>query len=542
MRNEIKFRLIVLFPIVFTIYGCKKIDGNQNGFSNQTTVEQFFKSSTNLPYAVEKISLLLKKKESKFHFVEKFVQHQGLPLWQNATINLKPTHSTETSFSQSSNMGNNDTIVKIPIQLQGAQVIHGYLLCTISSDSVSIAVIDGRTYSAYGFMNTSSQDIVAENIVTEIMSFNHAIYNLNNFFLTDTRLFADTSNSIGTRTVKFDTLSSFNGNSNAALCPGGSTIVLVSSIHCLNTYPCTSTWCDECDGCTRWAYQSFCNQEAPSTSPQVVVWTIIQQPEEPGGGGPAPLGWYPTPDPCPPTTGISMTVCDLGWNIVIDPPNVNQSIIDSLADYPCAQAILQQLPSINSMTKSLLQDVFGVNDSVNITFVAKTFTDSLLDGRTIEAQRNANGILNYKIQLNTYMLNIASKDYIIATLLHESIHAYLYYKRVTLDSIAFNQQFPLYDSTPTNMGQHLQMAASYVQVITDVLKSFNPTLNNATNSQYAEALAWGGLDSTPAFQNNTNPNPSFIAFLNDVAKFTNQQHTQNGVLVNCFTFNYKLCQ
>ena len=315
MSKVINQRLIVLLTFVLTIFGCKKIDNNQNGFSNQTKVEIFFKSSTNLPYAVQKISLLLKEKENKFHFVEKFVKYQGLPLWQNAIINLKPTHSNETSFSQSSNVNNNDTIVKIPIQLQGAQVIHGYLLCTISSDSVSIAVIDGRTYSEYGFMNTSSQNIVAENIVTEIMSFNHTIYNLNNFNLTDTRLFADSSNSNGSRIVIFDTLNNFNGNSNAGLCSGGSTIIAVKTPDCLNTYPCTSTWCDGCNGCYKWNIHSFCNQDAPSTSsPQVLVWTLVL-PEDPEGGGAYPDGWIPTPDPCPPTTGISMIICDLGWTI-----------------------------------------------------------------------------------------------------------------------------------------------------------------------------------------------------------------------------------
>lgn len=386
MSKVINQRLIVLLTFVLTIFGCKKIDNNQNGFSNQTKVESFFKRSTNLPYAVQKIALLLKEKESKFHFIEKFVKYQGLPLWQNAIINLKPIHTSETSFSQSSNVNNNDTIVKIPIQLQGAQVIHGYLLCTISSDSVSIAVIDGRTYSEYGFMSTSSQNIVAENIVTEIMSFNHTIYNLNNFNLTDTRLFADSSNSNGSRIVIFDTLNNFNGNSNAGLCSGGSTIIAVKTPDCLNTYPCTSTWCDGCNGCYKWNIHSFCNQDAPSTSsPQVLVWTI-EQFEDPEGSGAYPDGWIPTPDPCPLTTGISMIICDLGWNIVILP-------IQPPIDAPCT---LAKIAAKRMDSMYLKSNVDSVLTTLNLS------SESLEKGFVVSKRKNVDPYNSSIFNFNNY--------------------------------------------------------------------------------------------------------------------------------------------
>lgn len=50
----------------------------------------------------------------------------------------------------------------------------------------------------------------------------------------------------------------------------------------------------------------------------------------------------------------------------------NHDIIDSLRGYPCAQEILKRLPNLNSEVEGILQNVFGVYDTINLKFSIDT--------------------------------------------------------------------------------------------------------------------------------------------------------------------------
>src|SRR5436190_15070569 len=144
--------------------------------------------------------------------------------------------------------------------------------------------------------------------------------------------------------------------------------------------------------------------------------------------------------------------CTPGWvpDIV---PNValpNQSIIDSLQGYPCAQGILTQLPSINDNAKAILKNVFGVDSLVNIIFIADSSLSQNLNaytqGNSIQFNPTT-GSFNVKIRINTWVLKNSSKEFIIKTMFHEAIHAFIDYhwKKYTnglIDSTTFKQLFP----------------------------------------------------------------------------------------------------
>ncbi len=360
-NTKLVFKFISsLFLICLFFTSCKKSSSLKddilfNHQDNLYSADAFFKQSENLPATVSRILLALKNKETKYPFASKFVKLQGVPLWKNATIQIKP------NFNVQNNINGSDSIVKIPLQLQGYQTVHGYLLCKISNNVITAAVIDSRQYAAYGFQSSSQNEIVSENIVSEIMHFNHVIFGLNDFKITDNRLFGNNDPSTTLRTVRFDTNlnnPSIAGRGNG-LCPGGSITIYVTStsFHCTNTGDCTSGICDNCSQCrsTNTNIYSYCSQdEPPTTSPQV-PYTTIEDPTDPGGGGPIPPGWVPTPeDPCLTTVAgnTQTTICGMGWELELTDENgylySRIALLDSLLKDPYATLPCDSLEMLNT--------------------------------------------------------------------------------------------------------------------------------------------------------------------------------------------------
>ena len=174
----------------------------------------------------------------------------------------------------------------------------------------------------------------------------------------------------------------------------------------------------------------------------------------------------------------------------------NQSIIDSLSGYPCAQSTLGEMLAVSKEVDSILNKVFGISSDVSVTFSVNSFLNDTIVGQA----KIANGSLsnfNTLIELNPKYLT-GSKDYIAATILHETVHAYIYYMRryYESDTTTFKTLFPIYWAFRGNEAQHNQMANNYVQYIKGVLLALNSNLTPET----AEALAWEGLSMTDVWK------------------------------------------
>ena len=224
--------------------------------------------------------------------------------------------------------------------------------------------------------------------------------------------------------------------------------------------------------------------------------------------------------------------------------NDNQIIIDSLTGYPCAQAVLAAMPNVNAQVKTILSDVFGVNDDVNIIFQAHQYPAGVtMDG---ELRTWAGG--NYTIWISTSMLSTASKDYIAAVLIHEAVHAYIVRMRPSsfngqigmggngMDSITFVQHFPIYMQNLGPNAQHFEMAGNYITYMKNAIQSLNPTLTNYN----AEALGWGGLEMTNVWQ--ARADSMELILRNLAGKYTNLTFPDSlGTQVNYSNFGYKKC-
>jgi hypothetical protein len=186
----------------------------------------------------------------------------------------------------------------------------------------------------------------------------------------------------------------------------------------------------------------------------------------------------------------------------------NQHIIDSLSGYPCAQTVLLQMPDCNEQIKSILSDVFGVNDEVNIKFTV----NSNLHDTVVGQERVTNGSLTSymsTVELNPKYL-FGSQDFIAATLLHEAIHAYISYQRRNLDSTTFKTKFPIYWEFRNNEAQHNEMASNYLNMIKNFIKGINANISN----DVAEALAWGGLTKTDTWKSKSSTDKAKILNIN----------------------------
>jgi hypothetical protein len=147
----------------------------------------------------------------------------------------------------------------------------------------------------------------------------------------------------------------------------------------------------------------------------------------------------------------------------------------------CVSAGVDMARNANTKIKNMLNLTFGGSEYTDhdINFYDVTTLPSTTDGAT--TPRNQ---YTFDINLNANTLPQRSKEYILSTVYHEVLHAYLFSK------------YPKDGSGRLIMpDQHETMANNYVSLMTDALKLAYPNISN----QEAWALSWGGLQETPFY-------------------------------------------
>jgi len=186
-----------------------------------------------------------------------------------------------------------------------------------------------------------------------------------------------------------------------------------------------------------------------------------------------------------------------------------KDIKDSLGNYPCASALLAQLPTLKNDIARKIDSTFNGNADMNITFVSAALSGNLDGDHTINAITMKNGY-NYNdgftfqstIRISQDVLNYATKEYILATMYHESLHAFLNVEKTRLGLDGFQAKYPdvnpLYINGPTGtidlrqtifVAGHSVMGNNFVDKLASALKSFNPSLS----TDLANAMAAAGI-------------------------------------------------
>ena len=130
-----------------------------------------------------------------------------------------------------------------------------------------------------------------------------------------------------------------------------------------------------------------------------------------------------------------------------DGTKVEEKVDDDLTN-PCAKAVLEQAKTLNSEISNIL-GMFGSDDNYNIRIHNKSFaTDPEHKGDVAYTKSNGsidnynNHTLNCDIYLNDDIISSASQEYILTTIYHEVIHAYLNAESQILGQEAFNKKYP----------------------------------------------------------------------------------------------------
>ena len=499
------FLLIVI--ALLTYIACRKIDRQQITEKNVSAIEEKFFNSHRSNDPTEKALVdFIKSKNDKEHFVEKTVSQIGYPYWDKAII-LKTAAGSTKGATESTN------IVYVPFVRDTEHVVNASLIIrTIPGDTTFRYLCDWQ------YRDTGTTGISARSQSLLLMTLDKNVFGERLYKITDTAAFGNDSVNRSIRYV--------NINSSATSRAARQGAVSKTQIWIQITY-CYSFWVDQYQGqlhsCAPGA--SNCNEYVLETDCETYSYWANESGgggtgggtgggngNGSGGGGGNGSGSGSTPPTCggvPVSRGM-VQQCEPGWvpNLGGGTPLANQNIIDSLQGYPCAQGILAQLPSINDTAKEILKNVFGVDSLVNVVFVADSTLDqnqnAYTQGTSIQYNPTT-GYFNIRIRINTWVLKNSSKEFIIKTMFHEAIHAYIDYHwkkylNGQIDSTTFKQMFPKiwdYKKTPyTNLAQHTEIAHSYVDYIKSIIKSFNSQIADSTN----KGISWSGLFETQAWK------------------------------------------
>lgn len=205
-----------------------------------------------------------------------------------------------------------------------------------------------------------------------------------------------------------------------------------------------------------------------------------------GSGGSSTLP-SPPPPPCPPGTSSGPTITPPcippastvesigGSKLKVDymplPGTSNCSVtlpavpcpvidtIDNLTD-PCLRSVTGKLFKNNLTGKiaSILTDVFGSTDKVNLTFVEN---DGTVPTQTSPISVNGN-VYSETITVNLAQVKDASQEYKAIIMVHEVLHAYMNYNAPKM----------------TQLQQHTAMAQKYVNDIKTFVQGLYPTLSD----------------------------------------------------------------
>ena len=204
-------------------------------------------------------------------------------------------------------------------------------------------------------------------------------------------------------------------------------------------------------------------------------------------------------------------------------PNIADNIqtdTSIINNFPCLDSLLtQSLPNANQEAQKLLHNVFGVSIHTNLLFKIDWALDSLNTTSAyttpgFAAFNQASSTLHFfdTIMLNPYVVRHASKEYLIATIYHESVHAYVKFRYQQwvfgqISDSTFLNEFPLFwpnYASPLNQTERIEhetLALSYTNTIANLIKLYyNPSANASLKNQVSTSLAWEGLRETTVWK------------------------------------------
>lgn len=236
-----------------------------------------------------------------------------------------------------------------------------------------------------------------------------------------------------------------------------------------------------------------------------------------GGGGGGGSGSTPNPNPpipCIPANASSLGPIPMayGYGVNSEPPIGNPEDPAPEPD-PCAPYFVGKIK--NNVTDSCISDAINraltikteIREMLNSTFTGTTTYDYDMNfhERTnfpddLDGTSRQSNAFTFELSFNKNTLPQKSREYILATVYHEILHAFLSAK---YPAVSGQLQIP---------EDHTEMANNYILLLTTSLKTAYPNIDESE----AWALSWGGLQDTPFYNGLLNSaQKTFIVSVNE---------------------------
>lgn len=533
-----------IFLCLLVFFACKKIDQPKPSLSKNTSpIDRFFTAPADAPDEIKAIAKALKLQNDRHGYLSDVVKKAGYPVWDKARIvNL----SNEEVTGKSMNAGDSE-IVYIPFVLDSANYVNSLLAVKMDQSDTVFRMLYASNYRKFGYDTTNHSKWSARDVFNIFASFEYSVFGHEKFLILDSNLFKPQNDSlavIATRTNSSSTQRSAKA-STYAVEECGTWQVCSFQTEDFLVAKATSDPCMYIKICTTYYYGGDSGSSGSDTGGWIGTGNGSGDPAGGTGGGGTgggSSGWYAGGgNPCLRVTVTQKTSvptpvdgCGSGWVPVgsgggaatFNPYVADTVVIDTSVtnNFPCVQKIidsLAQYSNVNALAQVALYTVFGVNKNIHLTFKADASLPRSLDGDTGADSAYQIGTNFYcTIRLNSWLLSNSTKEYIAATIIHESIHAYIdfmqyqYFNIHAIDSTTFKNMFPLFwpprssngSFYPTgNTTQHNVMAASLIQIMADALTSLypNPNISTAMRDSIYRSLSWGGLNQTVVWANKT---------------------------------------
>lgn len=544
----------LFFSILF--YSCRKTDYIYTQNNSDDLAKQFLTLPPNTKPEVARIAALLKKKNEQTGFITQLAKQNGFALWDKA-ISIPQKQNPKNNLSKASNAI--DTIVLIPVVLPNTNFVNAYIQAWLH-DSITLRIYRANDYANYGFGSLQDSTFNAEKLALQCMLLDFETFGHKNFSLLDDSLMRSTTIPTGTLTKnrKVHIERCQNTARNMAgrfelwsydVCVTTSTYNCPANGTCCTLANKPKGTCDACKGC--WSHSTEC----------VKSYFIVQVEDEdpppptggtgndPGNGGTG--GNYgdgnnsgnadngvKNPDKL--DVGIQQTQDHLeGWEV--DDLSINAAAVEnwfnSSADFnidissdelgPCLNGIITDLLGQQNSVIKTIKNLFSESTKFNLKFTLDNSIPTIAKAEPFPYYVTKNSVagkfskLDVEIKINPAHLNESTKMAIAETIIHELIHSYFFYRQTDANGdliktmqltkdLGFLKPFDP-NANPSIYGsasQHEQMAANYVTEIANSLKEYRlitdadlsaiktiyPTI---TVNDYYEALAWGGLTTSP---------------------------------------------
>lgn len=515
------------------INACRKSDVSTYQTQDNEMKSKFFNSHKSSDPHIQALNKFVKSKNEKYNFIKEIVKKVGFPYWDKSI-------SVSKSASQHRNLTENETLTYIPFVRDSQFYVNASLIIKTTPTDTTYQFLCDWQYSSFGY-DTTNTGWSAMNVFHVFSRLDNSVFNRTKFRITDENLLSpEVRNTLSGMGLPFDSASIIYMLKEPTASSGRSNLWTLV------------TWCDDYDICIseteyEWVRSSVTESSSlPCSSGFVLTVSVCTDtwqyiPSSGGGGtggtggttgGGSTGGGGSTPPDCeggaPNRSSLYENPCDPGWVPVYETPAFNPLQYDTIGiknsirdSFPCFYNLLKNnILNPNFVAQLQLLNVFNISQYVNLKFDIDWALDSTDDNahETLDpsglSYDEDSSILRFAttIHFNPYYVKNASKEALVSTIFHESIHAYIrymfsQYTRGLINSQYLIAHFPLHwswlqSTPPSNSVQHVQMANAYIGLIDSLTRVFyNPAATPNIRDEVSNALAWRGLHKSTGWTN-----------------------------------------